>query len=374
MSGPLLQLLRRRIEAEGPIRQDEWWQICLYHPGHGYYATRVPLGADFITSPEISQVFGELIGLSLGQAWLDQGAPAPGILAEIGPGKGTLMADAWRALGIVPDAQAALAPLALVETSASLRSFQANRLRGLPARWYEALEQVPRTGPVYLVANEVLDALPIRQLVRLSGHWYERKIGISGSGHLGLVLDPRPSALAPALPDCPDGSIHEISPAREILARAIGERLAASGGAAILIDYGEVYPAATGDTIQAVRGHKKVHDPFDLPGEVDLTSRVDFGPVIRAFRQAGCAVAGPVPQGDFLRRLGIGLRTEALARHLDAGPAADLRSRTDRLVDPARMGRLFKVLGVVPAGQKFPPGFDQPDLAHPDPAREGPKA
>ncbi|WP_084506913.1 class I SAM-dependent methyltransferase [Geminicoccus roseus] len=366
MSGPLLQLLRRKIEAEGPIRLDEWWQTCLYHPGHGYYATRVPLGADFITSPEISQVFGELIGLSLVQAWLDQGSPAPATLAEIGPGKGTLMADAWRALGVAPGAREALAPLALVEVSASMRSFQTNRLRGLPVRWYDTLEHAPAAGPLFLVANELLDALPIRQLVHLSGLWFERKVGISGSGHLGLMLDPRPSALGPALPACPDGSIHEISPAREIMARSIAERLVAAGGAALLIDYGDVYQGATGDTVQAVRGHKKIHDPFDLPGEVDLTSRVDFGPVVAAFRAAGCEVAGPVPQGEYLRALGIEPRTEALARNLDEAAAADLWSRSQRLVDPARMGRLFKVLGVAAPGRPLPPGFPAPDTSVPE--------
>ncbi|HWL71202.1 MAG TPA: SAM-dependent methyltransferase [Geminicoccus sp.] len=357
MSGPLLQLMRRRIEAEGPIRLDEWWQTCLYHPGHGYYATRVPIGADFVTAPEISQVFGELVGLALVQCWLDQGSPVPARLAEIGPGKGTLMADAWRALAVAPQARDALAPVALVEISAALRSFQANRLRGLPVEWHDALEHVPADRPLYLIANELFDALPIRQFVHLSGHWFERRVGISGSGHLGLVLETRPSPLGQVMPDCPDGAIHEISPAREAMAIAIGRQLAACGGAALLIDYGDAYEGATGDTVQAVRGQKKVHDPFDLPGEIDLTSRVDFAPLIRAFAAAGCRTAGPVPQGDFLRRLGVELRTEALARGLDEDRASDLWSRTRRLVDPSRMGRTFKVLGVAAPGQALPPGL-----------------
>ena len=358
MSGPLLQLLRRKIEADGPMRLDEWWQACLYHPGHGYYATRVPLGADFVTSPEISQVFGELIGLALAQTWLDQGSPSPATLAEIGPGKGTLIADAWRALGVVPNAQAALAPVALVEISASLRGFQTTRLRGLPVRWHETLDQAPASGPTYLVANELFDALPIRQLVQLAGRWFERRIGISGSGHLGLILESRPSPLTPILPACPDGSIHEISPAREAMARQIATRLTATGGAALLIDYGDAYEAATGDTIQAVRNHKKIHDPFEQPGEIDLTSRVDFAPLIRTFEAAGCQVAGPIPQGRYLANLGIAERTAALAANLDPDRAIDLNDRTHRLTDPARMGRLFKVLGVAPAGQPLPPGFD----------------
>ncbi|HEX2528747.1 MAG TPA: SAM-dependent methyltransferase [Geminicoccus sp.] len=357
MSEQLLQLLRRKVEADGPIRQDEWWQICLYHPGHGYYATKIPLGADFITAPDISQLFGELIGLALAQCWLDGGAKQPATLAEIGPGKGTLMADAWRALGVVPNAREALAPLALVEVSASLRAFQTNRLRGLPVRWFDALDQVPMAGPTYLVANELFDALPVRQLVRLSGRWFERKVGVSGSGHLGLLLDPRPSPLTSSLPDSPDGAVHEISPARERMAASVGQRLVASGGAALLIDYGEMYDGATGDTIQAVRGHRKVSDPFELPGEIDLTSRVDFNPIVRALQAAGCTVAGPITQGEFLRNLGIEVRTEALANGLDAAQAADLRNRTNRLIDPRRMGRLFKVLGVAPAGQPLPPGF-----------------
>ena len=302
-------------------------------------------------------MFGELIGLCLGQTWLDAGSPQPATLAEIGPGKGTLMADAWRALGVVPNARAALAPVALVEISASLLTFQNNRLRGLPVRWFDTLEHVPLTGPTYLVANELFDALPIRQLVRLAGRWFERRVGISGSGHLGLVLDPRPSPLGAALPDCPDGSVHEISPAREIMASSIAERLTAGGGAALLIDYGDVYEGATGDTIQAVRANRKIHDPFELPGEIDLTSRVDFGPIIKALQAGGCTVAGPIPQGDYLRNLGIELRTETLAKGLDEAQAADLRSRTQRLVDPSRMGRLFKVLGVAPTGQPMPPGF-----------------
>ena len=363
MSGPLLQLLRRKIEAEGPIRQDEWWQVCLYHPGHGYYATRIPLGADFITSPEISQVFGELIGLAMAQCWLDGGSPRPATLAELGPGKGTLMADAWRALGVVPGAREALSPLALIEVSASLRAFQTNRLRGLPVRWFDSLDQMPDQGPIYLVANELFDALPVRQLVRIAGYWFERKVGISGSGHLGLMLDPRPSPLTPSLPDSPDGAVHEISPARERMASDIAARLMAHGGAALLIDYGDLYEGATGDTVQAVRANRKVFDPFELPGEIDLTSRVDFGPIVRTFQAAGCQVAGPVTQGEFLRNLGIEVRTDALAQGLDEAQAADLRSRTQRLVDPGRMGRLFKVLGVAPPGQPMPPGFPVPEEA-----------
>ena len=359
MTAPLLQLLRRKIETDGPIRLDEWWQACLYHPGHGYYATRVPLGADFVTSPEISQVFGELIGLALAQAWLDRGSPAPGTLCEIGPGKGTLMADAWRSLEVVPGAQRALAPVALVEVSASLRGYQTNRLRGLPVRWCETIEQIPDAGPVYLAANELFDALPVRQLVKIGGRWFERRLGISGSGHLGLILEPRPSLLGPSLPDCPDGSVHEVSPAREGMARQIAELLAKRGGAALLIDYGDAYEAATGDTIQAVRNHKKIHDPFELPGEIDLTSRVDFTPLIRAFETAGCTVAGPIGQGRFLRSLGIAERTASLARNLPEDRAHDLADRTDRLIDPGRMGRLFKVIGVAPAGQPLPPGFDE---------------
>jgi SAM-dependent MidA family methyltransferase len=287
---PLAAILRRRIAQAGPMPLSEYMALCLSHPEHGYYMGRDPLGAagDFTTAPEISQMFGELIGLWLAQVWRDMGAPGRVVLAELGPGRGTLMADALRAAGRVPGFLAAAEPW-LVETSPALRARQAEALEGRGAQWAESPEALP-SGPLLLVANEFFDALPIRQVVRSGGAWRERVVGLEGDR---LVL-----GLGPAVPwqaEGAEGAVREVCAAGEAAARAIGARLAASGGAALIVDYGYLQaPPEGGDTFQALRGHAYA-DPLAAPGEADLTAHVDFAALARAGREAGARRARPRP-------------------------------------------------------------------------------
>ncbi len=349
---PLAGLLAARIAQAGPLTVAEWMAECLLHPRHGYYATRDPLGVagDFTTAPEISQMFGELLGLALAQAWLDQGSPAPVILAELGPGRGTLMADALRAVAGVPGLSGALS-VHLVEASPTLRAEQARRLP--EATWHARVEDLPE-GPLLLLANEFLDALPIRQFVRAPGGWAERVVGLRDGALAWGLAPPLPvPALDHRLSDTADGDVVELCPALPGILGEVGRRIAAHGGAALLVDYGERRP--TGDTLQAVARHRGV-DPLAEPGEADLTAHVDFEAVARA--AAPARASGPVPQGAFLLRLGLAQRARALARGL-AGPALDShRAACRRLTHPDEMGTLFKVMGLAPASAPPLPGLD----------------
>lgn len=358
MSG-LGDLVRDEIRAHGPMGVARYMALALGHPRHGYYATRDPLGAagDFTTAPEISQVFGELVGLCLGQAWLERGAPAPALLVELGPGRGTLMKDALRALGrALPPAEAAFA-VHLVETSGPLRARQRAALGGRPT-WHERLEDVPE-GPLFLIANEFLDALPVRQFVRRGGRWAERRIDVDGAGRLAFVEAPAagPGTPAPGRREPAEGAVHEQAPAREAVVAGIARRIAGRGGLALLVDYGDAPIGATGDTLQAVRGHRSV-SPLDEPGTADLTTQVDFAALRRAAEAAGAAALGPLPQGAFLEALGAGARTEALIRA--GGDAASLRGALRRLTAPDAMGTLFKVMALARPGDPPPPGFPSP--------------
>jgi SAM-dependent MidA family methyltransferase len=350
---PLARALAGRIAAGGPVTVAEFMAECLLHPTLGYYTTRAPFGAagDFTTAPEISQMFGELIGLALAQAWADQGAPGRLVLAELGPGRGTLMADALRATARVPGFAAA-AEVVLVEASPRLRAEQARRL---PAgvRWCDRVEDLP-DGPLFLVANEFLDALPIRQFRREPRGWRERLVGLGAGGGLDFGLSPpMPEAALPArLRDTPPGGIVELCPAAGAVAATIGARLAQAGGAAVIVDYGGW--RSCGDTLQAVRRHAPC-DILTTAGEADLTAHVDFEPVAQAARPA---VARLVPQGAFLAALGLSMRAERLARGL-SGPALDLhRAAERRLTAPEEMGTLFKVLALTPPGAPPLPGTE----------------
>jgi SAM-dependent MidA family methyltransferase len=368
---PLERIIRRRIGQAGPMPLSEYMSLCLAHPEHGYYATRDPLGAagDFTTAPEVSQMFGELVGLWLAVAWSDMGRPAPVALAELGPGRGTLMADALRAAARVPGFRDAVR-LALVETSPFLRARQAEALAPHAPLWLDRVEDLPE-GPLLLVANEFFDALPIHQLVRARGRWRERVVGLE-EDRLTLGL----GGVAPWDEPAPEGAVREISPAAEAIAAIIGARLAAAGGAALIIDYGyDARPEAGGDTFQALRGHRYA-DPLEAPGEADLTAHVDFAALARAAQRAG-AVAWPVAaQGLFLERLGITERARALARAAAAPGRARAGGRGDRpgaaaagdpvegivaahrrLTHPDEMGQLFKVLALTGPGQPRPPGL-----------------
>ncbi|MEM7566278.1 MAG: SAM-dependent methyltransferase [Pseudomonadota bacterium] len=350
---PLERLLHARIRDEGPITVADYMALCLGHPVHGYYTTRDPFGAagDFTTAPEIGQVFGELLGLWAAQVWLDAGAPTPVRLIEIGPGRGTLMRDALRAMARVPGLRGALS-VHLVETSPALTAIQRETLGGEPGiAWHRDLAAVP-DGPVLLLANELFDALPIRQFVFARGAWHERLVGSDGD-RFGFGLRAEPTPLSSAPEDPPEGALWEEPPARISLAAEIGARVA-KGGAALLIDYGHAEPGF-GDTLQAVRGHAFA-PVLEAPGEADLTSHVDFASLASAAAAAGARPHGPLEQGALLTMLGIDARTQALAR---ANPdrADALLAARDRLVAPDQMGRLFKALALTAPGSSTPPGF-----------------
>ncbi len=353
------ELIARLIHERGPLDVATYMQLALGHPTLGYYATREPFGAagDFVTAPELSQVFGELIGLCLAQRWLELGRPDPVALVELGPGRGTLMADAWRATRHVAGFHGAVR-LHLVETSARLRALQAERLAGTGACWHDDLADVPAGIPLLLVANELLDALPVRQFERTREGWRERLVTLDAGGRLAFVLAPGVSPYAAELlrrhGGAPLGRIVELSPAREALVTTIARRLVADGGLALFVDYGAM--RLDGPSLQAVRGHGRA-DPLDTPGEVDLSAHVAFGELALAARAAGAFAWGPLPQGELLTRLGAEVRLERLcAARPEAAPR--LREGLARLIDPARMGRLFLVLALTGDGAP-PPGFDR---------------
>lgn len=346
-------ILARQIRDGGPITLADYMAACLMHPQHGYYATRDPLGAagDFTTAPEMTQMFGELLGLALAQAWLDQGAPAPFALAELGPGRGTLMADALRATKSVPGFHDGLR-LHLVEGSPALRRVQAETLERDDATWHETADDLPDL-PLFLLANEFFDALPIRQFQRDGEGWRERVVGLTeGALRMGLS-DPLPMPqLAHRLEDTKDGDIVELCPAGEAVAREIGTRIAERGGAALIVDYGDW--RSLGDTLQAVRGHEAA-DPLDAPGEADLTAHVDFEALAR---DVPCRFSRLTPQGVFLERLGITARAQALAQRLSGDALERHIAAHRRLTHPHEMGTLFKVIAFTPDGAAPPPGLD----------------
>jgi SAM-dependent MidA family methyltransferase len=305
-----------------------------------YYAARDPF-ADFTTAPEITQAFGEILGLWAAVAWAGIGAPEGAILAELGPGRGTLMADALRAIAVT---MPAFRPsVHLVETSPRLRAAQAEKLPG--ARWHDRAQDLP-DGPLFLLANEFLDALPVRQFVRRPDGWAERHVA-DGC----FVETPCP---APGRDAAPGEVVETCEPALD-LAAALGQRFAVQPGAALFIDYGPER-SAPGDSLQALRAGAPA-DPLAHPGAADLTAHVDFETVAAAARAAGAAVHGPIPQGVFLTRLGLMQRTDRLARGQPPARAIALLQAAQRLVEPHRMGRLFKVLAVCAPGMAAPAGF-----------------
>ena len=356
----LADLIARRIRASGPLTVAEFMTEALQHPRLGYYATRDPLGAggDFITAPEVSQVFGELIGLWCAEVWAQMGRPDPVLLVELGPGRGTLMADALRALAVAPDFRRALR-LHLVETSPALRALQAGALATAAPSWHERLDAVP-AGPLLLVANEFLDALPIRQFERRGWGWHERRVGLGPDGTaFAFALDPAPSPsgalIDPRLSAAPEGSVAEVCPAALGLADDLARRLARDGGAALFIDYGHV-ESACGDTLQAVRQHR-YHPALEAPGSADLTAHVDFEAFAGAARAAGALTCGPVTQGGFLRSLGIEARARRLTANASPESGAAIQSGVRRLIDADEMGTLFKVLALANPDLPTPSGF-----------------
>ncbi len=347
---PLAQRLKAQIEAGGPISVAHYMAEANAH----YYGTRDPLGAagDFITAPEISQMFGELVGLCLADVWQRSGRRAAPLYVELGPGRGTLAVDALRAMEA-----AALAPKPhFVETSPVLRDRQRAVLPTVAH--HDDIETLPDTGPLLVVANEFFDALPTRQIVRTDKGWRERVVIAEDGERFSAIAGYRAmdGAILPALTDSPVGSIVEISPAAATVALALANRIARQGGIALIVDYGYVGPAA-GDTLQAVRNHEKV-DPFADVGESDLTTHVDFNIIGNMARQAGLQVFGPVGQGDFLKALGIDARAAQLARQ-SPERADDVTAARMRLVAPEQMGALFKVMAFVHPDWAVPEGFLQ---------------
>ena len=350
---PLADLIIRQIRAEGPITVAQYMQTCLLHPEFGYYTTRDPLGAagDFTTAPEISQMFGEMIGLWLAQVWLDQGAPSPFVLAELGPGRGTLMADILRATRQVPGFHAG-ARIALVEASPTLRALQAKALPDHTPIWVDGVDDLPN-APVFLVANEFFDALPIRQFLRADGDlWSERMVGLDqGKLCFGQATPAPLGALAHRLADTRPGDMVETCAPAQAIAARLGARIAQSGGAALIIDYGDW--RSLGDTLQALHRHHPVA-PLDHPGDSDLTAHLDFEPLCLA---AGTAHSRLTPQGVFLERLGITARAQTLAKRLSGPKLENHISAHRRLTHPAEMGSLFKVCALYPEGAAAPPGL-----------------
>ncbi|MFU8863677.1 MAG: class I SAM-dependent methyltransferase [Rhodobacterales bacterium] len=346
-----------RIAAEGPLSVADYMTECLLHPTLGYYTTRDPFGAagDFITAPEISQMFGEMVGLCLAQSWLDQGAPSPCVLAELGPGRGTLMADILRATRSLPGFHDAV-QVHLVEASPALRARQAATLDGLlPAdriTWHDRTESLPEL-PLLLIANEFFDALPIRQFIRDGAGWSERRIGIKdGKLQFGRSAPSAQDSLAHRLDDTSEGDLVEVCPAAGPIMQVLADRIETHGGAALVVDYGDW--RSLGDTWQALRGHAPC-DPLDAPGTADLTAHVDFEALLTGL---ACAHSRVTPQGVFLERLGITARAQALAAKLD-GAALDAHIAAHRrLTHPQEMGTLFKVVALFPSAGNPPPGLE----------------
>ncbi len=357
---PLLPVLRRLIAEQGPISVAAYMALALGHPRHGYYMTRDPFGlrGDFTTAPEISQLFGECLAVWCALSWDAMKRPLPINLVELGPGRGTLMADLVRTLDRIAPDLARGAAIHLIETSPVLRAKQEAALEGRRVAWHEALARVP-AGPLLLIANEFFDALPIRQFLRAGEGWRERLVDWDEAEQrlvfrAGLEL---PGTVPPALAAAPDGSVYETSAVATALADEIGMRLAAAPGAAIIIDYGRRAPAA-GDTLAAIRDRQKDADPLAAPGEADLTAHVDFAALVETLTRARARGWGPITQGGLLRALGIEARLAALAARANPAQAERLKLGARRLIAPEGMGTLFLALAATSPHLPAPPGFE----------------
>jgi SAM-dependent MidA family methyltransferase len=355
----LLRELREIIAQEGPISLERYMGLALSHPRYGYYTTREPFGAtgDFITAPEISQMFGELIGLWAMEVWRLSGAPAPMRLVELGPGRGTLMADALRAIPKIPEFAVGI-EVHLVETSPRLLEIQRTRLAEYDVlmQWHGSPAGIP-SGPAIFVANEFFDALPVQHFVQTEKGWCERLVGLDADRKLAFGL--KPHAANEIRLTAPEGSVLEISPKASEIVGALARRIAGEGGALLLFDYG-YGETQTGETLQAVRNHRFI-DPLEAPGECDLTTHVDFQALAREAAAAGARVHGPVTQSSFLLALGIAQRAERLKRNSTRMQAQEIEHALSRLTEttsPTAMGQLFKVMAITPGSVQAAPGFD----------------
>jgi NADH dehydrogenase [ubiquinone] 1 alpha subcomplex assembly factor 7 len=355
--------IRRRIEAGGPMAVAQYMGLCLTHPRHGYYTTRDPLGAagDFTTSPEISQMFGELIGLWAAAAWRAMDSPKKVNLVELGPGRGTMATDMLRAAKVMPDFRSALA-LHMVEISPALERMQRLALASadVPVSWHRTTEDIP-DGPLIVVANEFFDSLPLHQAVMCADGWHERvvKIDEDDKFRFSIARDPIPlfdDFLPAGINNAKIGEIFEWR--EDKVARDLGRRVARSDGVALIIDYGHL-KSAIGDTLQAVSGHGFA-DPLIGPGHVDLTGHVDFQALGEAAESSGARVHGPIPQAEFLRRLGIEERATALKAGAPVEYATKIQAALDRLTSEERtgMGRLIKAIALSSPKLAMLPGFE----------------
>ena len=349
------------IAHDGPITLERYMSLCLGHPRFGYYMTRDPFGpgGDFVTAPEISQMFGEMLGVWITQAWRIAGEPAEARLVELGPGRGTLMADILRTARVAAPFLDRVT-VHLIETSPVLRDIQRRTLEGAaaPISWHADVAEIP-PGPMFVVANEFFDALPVRHFVCTAEGWRERLVGLEAGGEaltFGLSHQIETALTAPAR----EGSVIEIGAVGQRIMTTLARRIVDEGGALLAVDYG--YAQSTlGDSLQAVARHAYV-DPLRDPGEADLTAHVDFAALARAAQAEGAAVLGPATQGDFLLRMGVVRRSEALSRNATPQQRVDIERALERLAgkgDTRRhMGELFKVLAVTPPGLNGLPGFD----------------
>jgi len=347
---PLQSEIKRLIKSTGPMPVWRYMELCLMHPKHGYYVSRDPLGreGDFTTAPEVSQMFGELLGLWAASVWKAIGSPPVLRLVELGPGRGTMMADVLRALRVLPPLYQSLS-IHLVEINPVLCDKQASTLSGVRnISWHDTIDEIPE-GPAVILANEYIDVLPIHQVVRRENGWHERVVDLDEDGELifGAAAEPIPRfdvLLPPLVRAAPVGAVFEWRPDAEIM--KIASRVRDQDGAALIIDYGHMRSDA-GDTFQAIARHSFT-DPLKAPGQADVTAHVDFQALARAAEDLGARVHGPVTQGEFLKRIGIETRAVTLMAKATPEVSEDISGALKRLTDSGRggMGSMFKVLAI----------------------------
>lgn len=353
----LLTIIKDKIASEGSLSISDYMELCLAHPEYGYYTTRDPLGAtgDFTTSPEISQIFGELIGLWCAAVWQQMGSEACG-LVELGPGRGTLMADALRASKSLPEFHASLT-VHMVETSPKLANTQYHNVRDMHPHieWLDTVEQLPKK-PLIIIANEFFDALPIKQFVKTENGMQERKVTWNETNaQLEYCIQPAGLSLAKGDDGLQEGQIIESAPLARSIMHILATHLATYGGAALVIDYG--YSGVPhGDTLQAVKSHGFA-SILGNPGEADLTAHVDFSSLMEVAKEQKLNTYGTITQGEFLRKLGAEIRAQLLIRHANEEQQNVILSGLHRLMAPEQMGELFKVIAITSGSHIMPAGF-----------------